>query len=73
MVALDIFFFPCCWEFMKIDLDLDFFAFSRPPKMHQTTLQEAAPVFKIFVAIIAINTIIVTNMIIISSDYCFHP
>ena len=58
---------------MKTDLDLDFFAFSRPPKMHQTTLQEAAPVFKIFVAIIAIIAIIVTNTIIIFRDYRFHP
>ena len=52
--------------------------------MHQTTLQEAAPVFKIFVAINAIIAIIVTNMIrvrprektnmiIIFRDYRYHP
>lgn len=58
---------------MQIDLDLDFFCVSRPPKMHQTTLQEAAPVFKIVIVINAIIAIIATNMIIIFRDYCFHP
>ena len=73
MVTLDIFAFSMLLGIYENRFGSRLFCVCRPPKMHQTTLQEAAPVFKIFIAIIAIIAIIVTNMIIISSDYRFHP
>ena len=73
MVALDIFPHFHVAKNCENRFGARLFCVSQPPKMHQTTLQEAAPVFKIFIAIIAIIAIIVTNMIIISSDYRFHP